>query len=196
MTQFFVRTVTVVSLALAFSSQVFAQKKTGKSAPAKPAVATTAPVQQTFHADFDYELQTMLTGGGLESMKRGTETTTIIGAEAAVTKVIKSNIQVGAEAKFYNESGGGGSSYFQVLGIGVYNFNSNLKESLYGKVGLGMLNVVNDKLKNESKFGFLVGGGKRIPIMDKVAYTPEVRVIVIDGGTRFQIQALNFSIFY
>ncbi len=178
---------------LVFSANAFAQKKgTSKS----PVVATPAPVQQSYYADFDWELQTMLSGGGLQSLKKGGETSTIIGAQASITKVIRSNIQAGAEAEFYNESGGGGSSYFQILGIGVYNFDNNLKDSFYAKAGLGMLNVINDKFKNESKVGFLVGVGKRILLMDKVAYTPEGRLIVVDGGTRLQILALNFSLFY
>lgn len=176
---------------LVFGLNAMAQKK-----GSKPAVVVHAPVQQSYYADFEWELQTMMTGGGLESLKKGGETSTVIGAQASLTKVIRSNIQAGAEAQFYNESGGGGSSYFEIMGIGIYNFDNNLKESFYAKAGLGMLNVINDKFKNESKLGILLGAGKRILLMDKVAYTPEGRLIIIDGGTRFQIYALNFSIFY
>jgi hypothetical protein len=182
---------------LSFGMNAWAQKskaKTASQAPAKQVVST--PVQQSFYADFEYELQTTLTGGGLESLKKGGETTTVINFQASVTKVIRSNLQAGVEAQFFNESGGGGSSYFEVLGVGLYNFDNNLKESLYAKAGLGMLNVINDKFKNEAKFAFLVGGGKRIPILDRVTYTPEARIIVVDGGTRFQVMALNFSILY
>jgi len=178
---------------LAFSFNAFAQKKGGKPAPQ---VVAAAPVQQSFYADFEWELQTMNTGGGISSFKAGGETNTVIEAAASVVKVIKSNIQAGVEAHFYNQSGTGGSSYFEVLGVGIYNFDNNLKDSFYAKAGLGMLNVINDKFKNESKVGFLVGAGKRIPLMDKVAYTPEGRLVVVDGGTRFQIMALNFSLFY
>ncbi len=171
------------------------------AAKTKPAAATTTktsttPVQESYFADFEYELQTGLSRGGIQSFKAGGETNTIIEGEASITKVIRSNIQAGAEAHFYNQSGGGGSSYFEVMAIGIYNLDNNLKESLYGKAGVGMLNIVNDKFKNESKIGFMVGGGKRIPLMDKVAYTPEGRLIIVDGGTRFQILALNFSLFY
>lgn len=175
-----------------FSFNAMAQKKASRPATQ----VAPAPVQQSYYADFDWELQTMNTGGGLSSFKAGGETNTVIEAAASVVKVIRSNIQVGAEAHFYNQSGGGGSSYFEVLGVGVYNFDNNLKDSFYAKAGLGMLNVINDKFKNESKIGFLVGAGKRILLMDKVAYTPEGRLVVVDGGTRFQIMALNFSLFY
>ncbi|OYZ23456.1 MAG: hypothetical protein B7Y39_04695 [Bdellovibrio sp. 28-41-41] len=182
---------------LVFSANAFAQKKAGAKHPVTPTPAQApAPVQQSYYADFDWELQTMNTGGGISSFKAGGETNTVIEAGAAVTKVIRSNIQAGVEANFYNQSGGGGSSYFQILGIGVYNFDNNLKDSFYAKGGLGMLNVINDKFKNESKIGFMVGAGKRILLMDKVAYTPEGRLIIVDGGTRFQILALNFSLFY
>lgn len=162
------------------------------TAPARAA----APVQESYYANFDYELQTALSRGGLESKKAGGETNTIIEGQVSLTKVIKSNIQVGAEAHFFNQSGGGGSSYFEALGMVVYNIDNNLKESLYGKLGVGMMNVVNDKFKNEAKVAFMVGGGKRIPVLDKIAYTPEGRIIIVDGATRFQIMALNFSLFY
>lgn len=184
-----------VATTLVFGLNALAQPRVRpKVAPAK--TTYSSPVQQSYRADFDYELQTMLSGGGLTTQKIAGDTTTQIGAQASVTKVIKSNIQIGAEAEFYNESGRGGSSYFQALGLGVYNFDSNLKESLYGKVGAGMLNVINVKGKNEAKFAFLFGIGKRILVMDKVAYTPEARVIMVDGSTRLQIMALNFSLFY
>lgn len=167
-----------------------------KPTPIQVRPTTSSPVQESYFADFEYELQTAFTRGGIESTKVGGETSTIIGAQASVTKVIKNNIQAGAEAQFYNASGGGGSSYFEVMGIGIYNLDNNLKESLYAKAGLGMINVVNSDSKNESKLAILVGGGKRIPLMEKVAYTPEVRITLVDGTTRFQILALNFSLFY
>ena len=166
------------------------------AASAKVSTTSTSPVQESYFADFEYELQTMLSGAGIESRKIGTETYTIIEAQASLTKVIKSNIQAGAEAHFLNQSGGGGASYFEIMALGFYNLDNNLKESLYGKAGLGMLNVINEKGKNESKFGVLLAGGKRVPVMDKVAYTPEVRIILVDGSTRFQIMVLNFSLFY
>lgn len=184
-----VRILTVFTLA--FGLNAVAQKK-----GSKPTFSMPAPVQQSYYADFEWELQTMLSGGGLQSLKKGGETSTIISAQASLTKVIRSNIQAGGEAKFYNESGGGGSSYFELMAVGVYNFDNNLKDSFYAKAGLGMLNVINSTFKNESKLGFLVGGGKRMLIFDKVAYTPEGRLIVVDGGTRFEILALNFSLFY
>lgn len=174
-----------------------------KSAPpvaktTKPTIPTltSAPVQQSYYADFDYELHTGPTSGGMETYKKGSESITAIGAQASVTKIIRNNIQAGAEAKFLNESGGGGSSYFQFMALGVYNFDNNLKESLYAKAGLGMVNIINDKFKNESKVAIMLGGGKRFLVMDKVAYTPEARVIMVDGSTLFQILALNFSLFY
>ncbi len=197
MIQTAVRVVTIITMAFGLSAFAQQRLKPKAAAPAKQQQQTySAPVHQYYNADFEYELQTMMSGGGLESKKIAGETTTQIGLQAAVTKVVRGNIQVGVEAEFYNESGRGGSSYFQALGLGVYNFDKNLKESLYGKVGLGMLNVINEKGKNEAKFAIMFGGGKKIPLMDKVAYTPEVRVIMVDGSTRFQILALNFSLFY
>lgn len=198
MTQFLVRALTLLTLTVlsfGFSPLALAQKGAKKPTPVKP-MGISAPVQQSYYADFEYELQTSYSNGGLRSYKASGETNTVIEAAASLTKVVKSNIQAGADVGFYNQSGGGGSSYFEGLGVAVYNFDNNLKESLYAKVGLGMLNVVGDKGKNESKFGFMIGGGKRILLMDKVAYTPDVKVTVVDGGTRFQIMALNFSLFH
>ncbi len=168
------------------------------AAPAKKvnSAPTPSPVRETYYGNFEYELQTGITGGGIESKKIANETNTIVEGQASVTKVIKSNIQIGAEAHFMNQSGGGGSSYFEILGLGIYNFDTNLKDSLYAKFGAGMLNIVNDKSKNEAKPAFMIAGGKRIPVLDRVAYTPEGRIVIVDGTTRFQILALNFSIFY
>lgn len=181
---------------LLLSTSVYANKDKSKSPSKSTTAASPPPVQESYFADFEYEIQSMLTGGGIQSLKKGGETSTIISAQAAATKIIKNNIQAGAEVSFYNESAGGGSSYFEIMGVGVYNFDNNLKQSIYAKAGLGMMNVINDKYKNESKLGIMVGGGKRIPIMDKIAYTPELRIILVDGGTRFEIQALNFSVFW
>lgn len=155
-----------------------------------------SPISQTYFSDFQYELQTSFSGGGLKSFKSGGETMTEIDIQASVSKLIKNNIQVGGEVRLYNRSGGGSSSFLEVLGFGVYNIDSNLKQSLYAKGGLGLLNTVNDQGKNETKLGVMIGGGKRFPIMDKVTYTPEGRLYLVNGDTVFQIMALNFSLLY
>lgn len=178
----------------------FAQSKSSPKLKSTVAPKTTttysSPVQESYFAGFEYELQTSLSSAAFQTYKRGSDSYTSLEAQASLSKVIKNNIQAGGEAHISNTSGGGSSSYFEFMGFGVYNFDHDLKQSLYAKGGVGIQNVINDKGSNEAKFAFMVGGGKRILVLDRFTYNPEARIVMVDGTTRIQILLLNFSLLY
>lgn len=177
-------------------TQVAFSKTVGKPAPAKSSSSTfSSPVQESYYAGFEYELQTAISQGGLQTYKAGSDTVTLIDLGISLSKVIKNNIQAGGEAHMYNLSGAGSSSYFEFMGFGVYNFDNDLKQSLYAKAGLGMQNVVGTK-GNESKFALMIGGGKRMYVLEKFTYNPEARIVMVDGTTRIQLILLNFSLLF
>ena len=80
----------------AFAKESIAVGPTKSKTTSAPARAS-APVQESYYANFDYELQTALSRGGIESKKAGGETNTIVEGQVSLTKVIKNNIQVGAD---------------------------------------------------------------------------------------------------
>lgn len=164
--------------------------------PSKSSSAFSSPVHESYFAGFEYELQTMLSSGGLHSFKQAGTTYTVIDAGVSLSKVIKNNIQAGGEVHLFNSSGGASSSYLEFMGFGVYNFDTDLKQSIYAKAGVGMLNTVNDKGSNESKLGLMIGGGKRMLVLEKFTYNPEARITMVDGTTRIDIILLNFSLLF
>jgi hypothetical protein len=192
------KNLSLVLVVLGLTSFAFA-KPAAKPAPApsssKSSSVFSSPVHESYFAGFEYELQTALSNGGLLSYKQGGSTYTVIEAGVSLSKVIKNNIQAGGEVHLYNSSGGASSSYLEFMGFGVYNFDTDLKQSVYAKAGVGMLNVVGDK-GNESKIGFMIGGGKRMLVLEKFTYNPEARITMVDGTTRIEIILLNFSLLF
>lgn len=186
----------LLSLSLALTPFSFAKGKPSGSTQ-KPASSLISPVQDSYLAGFDYELQTALSRSEISTYKQGSASLTQIEAQVSLSKVIKNNIQAGGEVHLNNLSGGGYSSnYLEAMGFGVYNFDTDLKESLYAKAGIGIQNVVNDKGGNEAKVGIMVGGGKRIRLLEKFTYNPEARIVLVAGETRVNILLLNFSLLF
>lgn len=179
-------------------TQVAFSKTVGKpsSGSSKSSSSTfSSPVQESYYAGFDYELQTALSQGGLQTYKAGGDTMTVIELGVSLSKVIKNNIQAGGEVHLFNSSGAGSSSYLEFMGFGVYNFDNDLKQSLYAKGGVGMQNVIGNS-GNESKFALMIGGGKRMYVLEKFTYNPEARIVMVDGTTRIQLILLNFSLLF
>ncbi|MCK6597059.1 MAG: hypothetical protein L6Q37_01740 [Bdellovibrionaceae bacterium] len=179
-------------LILALTTIVSAKTKVNSSKNS----AFQSPVIDSYYGGFEYELQTSFSGASLNTYKSGGSNITEIDAEVSLSKLIKNNIQAGGYVHLRNLSGGDSYSFLEFLGFGVYNFDNDLKQSLYAKAGLGMLNVLNDKFKNESKLAIMFGGGKRILVLEKFTYNPEVRVTLVDGATRIQLMFLNFSLLF
>ncbi len=182
-----------------FNQATLAKPSSKASAPVRTSSPAPAiPMMNSWSSEEVYEIQSSLSGGQYDATKSGTTSVTALNAKLSIAKLIKNNIQGGAELSFYNESGGAVSrSYFQIAGFGVYNLTSILKDTYYVKGGLGLFNTINDTGKDESKFGFFAGGGKRIPLWNQITYSPEARIWKIGSqDMTFSIYFLNLSLFF
>ncbi|QLY25011.1 hypothetical protein [Bdellovibrio sp. KM01] len=91
---------------------------------------------------------------------------------------------------------GSSETLITLVGIGAYNFQSDIKTSMYAKAGVGLYPVL-DGTSYKSQLGFFIGGGKRFQIFNSITYTPEVRLEKhgdLDMG--ISIAFLNFSLFW
>ncbi|MNT41453.1 hypothetical protein D3C72_1778130 [compost metagenome] len=127
----------------------------------------------------------------------------MLSVSGAYLHYLKDGFQVGAEGQFTNLNDDASptrksATIFDIVGLGVYNFQNDLKESFYGKAGLGLYSVINDDGDGyESKFGLMFAAGKRFPLFPSVTYTPEIRFVKkgdIDMG--LEINFLNFGIYW
>lgn len=192
------KNVSLLLVILMLGSNSIAQGTSGKGKPAATKSTNTyySPVQESYYAGFEYELQTAFSEAQISSYKAGGSNFTVVEAGVSLSKIIKNNIQAGGEVHLFNSSGGSSSSYLEFMGFGVYNFDNDLKQSLYAKGGLGIQNVINDRGNNESKFALMLGLGKRLLVLEKFTYNPEARIVMVDGTTRFQVVLLNFSLLF
>lgn len=146
------------------------------------------------------EIITNFTHGSLISEKKtkngSTQTTVTIAG--TYLRTINANVQGGAIAEIQSVSGGNSETLLTLVGLGVYNFDTNFKQSFFVQGGLGVYPVLKDNsADHESKIGFLVGGGKRFPIWGNVNYIPTASLVKkgdLDIG--FDIEFLNFSIMF
>ncbi len=122
-------------------------------------------------------------------------------ARGALSRIVMRQVQVGGELGFVSLSGGNAKiSYFELIGFGTYNFDSNLDESFYAKGGLGLYAVRKDSPDNgeyENKIGLFFGAGKRFPLWRKVHYSPEIR-LTKRGSLDFELSLhfANFSVMF
>lgn len=114
----------------------------------------------------------------------------------------KDNMQYGGEAgmrilsKEYSGTGDS-ETLFDLVGVGVYNLESDFANSLYAKAGVGFYATPKENRTDgyETKLGMFIGAGKRFEFLRNVTYTPEFRFIKrgdIDFGMEFNV--INFSI--
>ncbi|MNL47496.1 hypothetical protein D3C87_1702880 [compost metagenome] len=91
-----------------------------------------------------------------------------------------------------------GATAFDLIGVGVYNVDSDLKNSIFAKAGVGIYSVPNDDLDGfEAQFGFFLGAGKRFAWLSNVSYTPELRLVKRgDIDMAVEIALINFSILW
>lgn len=175
-----------------------------KTQPARTRTTTTTVTTTTssgpsaWVSDDTWEVQSYLTGGAMTTQKVGNDTVTVIAAGASVAKQVHEKIQAGGEVSFYSSNGGAKNrSYIQLAGFGTYNFQPVIRESFYAKAGLGLFNTINDKGEDESKIGFFAGGGKRVPLLGKINYAPEARLLKIGSqDMTFNVYFLNFSVIF
>ncbi len=152
---------------------------------------------------FKNEITTNLTSGYFYSEKacKDCSTASVLDVSGSYLRHLQDNIQVGGEARLRNlskEVSGTGSSenLIDLAAIAAYNFQPDMKNSFYGKGGIGFYSVRKNALDGyESKLGLFVGAGKRFELLPSVTYTPELRLVKkgdIDIG--FELALLNFSI--
>ncbi len=91
-------------------------------------------------------------------------------------------------------------SLFAAMGTVTYNLDSNYRNSFFGIGGAGLYPAWDkDGTSGEYKsaFSLFAGFGKRIEMWGKINYKPYIRIWKKgDEDISFEIQALNFSIFY
>ena len=130
----------------------------------------------SYMGSYVHEIDTTLTTGGYTSEKayKDADTGTNLGASIAYLHYLKDGFQVGGEVKVASiskEISGTGDSetVFDLVGVGVYNFQNDLKESFYGKAGIGLYSILNDDRDGyETAFGFMIAGGKRFALFPSV----------------------------
>ncbi|UYL09208.1 hypothetical protein B9G69_001280 [Bdellovibrio sp. SKB1291214] len=150
------------------------------------------------------EVTTNLTQGYFYSGNRykdGDSGSAIV-ASASYLRYLKDGWQVGGEGglQILSEEWSGtrdSETLLTVVGIGAYNFESDIKTSLYAKAGVGLYPVLDNMGEYKSQLGFFIGGGKRFQIFNSITYTPELRLEKkgdLDLGVN--IAFLNFSLFW
>ena len=84
------------------------------------------------------------------------------------------------------------------MGVFTYNFDSNLREAFFVQAGVGLYpSYVKKDGDFDPKISFLAGVGKRIEMWGKINYMPNLRIWKRgDENTRFDLELLNFSIFF
>jgi len=150
---------------------------------------------------YNNEIITNFTSGHLWSGKPCSrcDSGTDINVEGRYLRTLNSNVQVGGDVDIHSVSGGYGESetMLSLVGIGVYNFDTNFKQAFFAEGGIGIYPVPNDKGTHDSKFGFFVGGGKRFPLWDRISYIPTLDLVKKgDLDIAFDIEFLNFSFMF
>jgi hypothetical protein len=152
---------------------------------------------------FNNEITTLVTHGVFNSEKscKDCGTGTTLDVSAGYLRYLKDGWQVGGEGRFASLSkevtNSKSETLIDLLGVGVYNFDPDLKNSIYGKAGVGFYSVPNQNGDVDMKVGLFLAAGKRFNLWHIVSYTPELRLVKkgdIDMGV--EIALLQFSIFW
>ncbi|QDK39072.1 hypothetical protein [Bdellovibrio sp. NC01] len=151
-----------------------------------------------------HEFTTILTRGVLTSEKacKDCDTATVIDVGASYSHYLKDGFQVGGEARIQllpkEVTGGDSATLIDLLAVGTYNFQSDLKNAFFAKLGLGLYGLLKDNRDGgEEKFGFFLSAGKRFALWNNVSYSPEFRLVKkgdIDMG--IEVAVLNFSVIW
>lgn len=175
------------------------QAQQRRAAPTKKTAPSTysSPSYSTYSyssSSYENEIQAGLTVGTYTSQ----DSISSLQVRGSYARLIQPQLQLGAEASLSSVSGSGASSStFAGFGFANYNFDTDLTEAFYAKGGLGIFSISDNNGDNESKFGFMLGGGKRFPLWDRILYNPEVRLFKVgDLDPYFEILFLNLSIHF
>jgi hypothetical protein len=193
----FIQNILAATVVLTFASTVFAQSR--GSAPGGYYSGSTYSSSMSFASE--NEIITNFTNGSIVTgkMRKTGDTITTTTIAGTYLRTINANVQAGAMAQIQSTNASGTSETLMTLvGMGVYNFDTNFKQSFFAQGGLGLYPVLKElSAEHESKFGFFVGGGKRFPIWGNVNYIPTASLVKkgdLDIG--FDVEFLNFSIMF
>ncbi len=142
-------------------------------------------------------LTSVSTHGSLRSGKlcKNCDSTTTTAIGANYLRTIDAHIQAGAQAQVVSASS---ETLLTLVALGVYNFDTTLKEAFFAQGGLGIYPVPKEVGPGyESKFGFMIGAGKRFPLWGNVNYTPSASLVKRgDLDFSIEIEFLNFSVMF
>lgn len=181
----------ILALVLAFSMSAEAQRRNVSSQGWGPS------------GSYKHEITTNLTRGTFESGKacKDCSSGSTMDLGASYLRNWEKNIQFGGMARLRmlsEDTSGTGSSetLLDLAAIGVYNLDSDFRNSIFAKGGLGLFASPKDNGNGfENKLGLFIGAGKRFSIFENVTYTPELRLVKIgDIDLGIQIDLVNFSI--
>ena len=175
-----------------FVFTVFAQAQTRTR-------VNSAPATYSFASNTMHEVVISPSKISVESYDDGKKHTDIT-IYGAYNRHFKDNIQIGGEGGLLprRELDGDSKALFAAMGVFTYNLNNNLRESLFLQGGLGLYPAYDeDDVEFDNKISFFGGLGKRFEVWGKINYMPYARIWKRgDENSSFEIQALNFSIFY
>ncbi len=119
--------------------------------------------------------------------------TSVMDIQADYLRVLTTEWQVGGGAHIFSATG---SNYVEFWGEGRYNLSANIVDSFYGLAGAGFYNDISGG-KNENKFGFFLGVGKRFQLWHQLNYSPEIRLKKVGSlYMEFIVSFINFSAFW
>lgn len=190
------KTILASAIIFAFAISAQAQQRTRNAPAQSPRIA--APTY-SFASNTQHEFVISPSHATINSYKYA-KSRTDINVYAGYNHHLKDNMQVGGEAGFlsYDDSTGGSKALIAAMGVFTWNFDTNLREAFFVQGGAGLFpSYDKDDGDFGSKISFFAGGGKRIEMWGKINYMPYGRIWKKgDENTSFEIQALNFSIFY
>jgi hypothetical protein len=180
---------------LAFAVSAHAQKAKVRSTT----TSTSSTTNYSFASNTEHEVVLSPSNISIQSYKYG-KSRTDVKVYGAYNHHIKDNIQVGGEGGILPATAKNGDSKSLIAAMGVFtwNFDSNLRAAFFAQGGLGLYPAFDkDDGTFDSKISFFAGAGKRFEAWGKINYMPYFRIWKRgDENSSFEIQALNFSIFY
>lgn len=192
--------VLVASMVLASATTVYAQRGRGSSSGSGSYYTGSSAYGSSVSYGTQNEIITNFTSGSLITGKtcKTCPNVTNISLGAAYLRTLNSQVQAGALARIRSISGGGSETLLTLQALGVYNFDPSFKQSFFVQGAFGIVPVEKETGPgHESKFGFMVGGGKRFPLWGDVNYIPTASIVKngdLDIG--FDIEFLNFSLMF
>lgn len=161
---------------------------------------TKAPV--SFASSVENEVDLTMTNLSIRSYEApGGDKNTDINVYGGFHRDWQNNMQWGFEGGLLAfPDGSDTKTLLAAMGMLTYNLNSNYRDAFYVQGGLGLYPAWDeDRTGGEykSSFSMTASFGKRFEVWGKINYKPYFRMAKYgDEDLSFEVQALNFSIFY